>query len=420
MLLIDSRIHTSVALQEMVTVTGKVPDWLKHSIRLRKMLEQQQKTLDPSVSVREYIARLREQEYLSDLVDCVDRTRQLFDKKGLPAELVNQLEDVRRSVETSGITEKVQRKIAQLSTDALLAPEITTSDVMPHIREIQWLAEQARSSPLQQILHSQTAADLLDDRLSGLAPRYVLDVRNKEGSESPELVLSDSEAAEGERDSDPDILPGVLLVRDVLGEISDRDALELYHHLAKFPLLGVAHPVGKRILDAAVTLECQEFGDIDLFRGRLRNQQRGPFTEKEMWFPPVQKAVQGRANPPGCSYLYTCDTLNGTIAELKGKPGMVADVIEWRLVKKIRILDLSDMEAPLAQFCQFDGDGEVFRPEYLIPSFLAQCIAWAHIPALRLPSVRHPDSTVYVFVNYDCEWFERLDFHVGLPIGEGE
>jgi len=78
--------------------------------------------------------------------------------------------------------------------------------------------------------------------------------------------------------------------------------------------------------------------DEFLFRARLSRD--GKFPLDKMGKPPKAKAMEGRANPVGISYLYLASDANTAISEIRPQVENIVTIGKFRVRDKIRVLDL--------------------------------------------------------------------------------
>jgi hypothetical protein len=88
--------------------------------------------------------------------------------------------------------------------------------------------------------------------------------------------------------------------------------------------------------------------DTILFRGRINdvspqdhNDEVPPFPAEQMGTPPRQLAGPGRINPEGISYLYCAGDMDTAGAELRPWKGAWITIAEVKIVKDIKIADLT-------------------------------------------------------------------------------
>ncbi|MBU8879228.1 RES family NAD+ phosphorylase [Bacillus sp. FJAT-29790] len=225
-----------------------------------------------------------------------------------------------------------------------------------------------------------------------------------------EFVLADKENIKSIPVRD---IPRVLAVTDIVTSLTAKDVFNLYRHLVEFPMLGLEHPVGRKIFDK-INMNLIKVEKLNLFRARSRDikTRKLPFTDIEMFKAPHGVSSQGRFNFFGQGELYTCDTKEVALSEIvSDNPNLRYDIIEWQLMQPVGLLDLSDSESPLVQYCSFEKKTPN-RQEYLLPNFLAQCAKYYGIYGIIYKSVAHPYALNYVFFDYEQRWFNTVDMEI--------
>ncbi len=213
-------------------------------------------------------------------------------------------------------------------------------------------------------------------------------------------------------------LPGIFGILDIIKSIDETEITDFYNYLNKYRMLGLNHPIGKKIFDTikekADSHEEKDFynaNGISLFRGRIRSKKLNrPLTDDEIWNAPYGLSGQGRYNGPGQGYLYYSDNLDCSVSELSPSKKQIIDIAERRLNCNANILNLFDIECPLISYSSFSvgTDKMTIDPAYLIPNFLGECCKIAGIDGLRYKSTKMPESSCYVFFDYQQKWFESI------------
>jgi hypothetical protein len=99
----------------------------------------------------------------------------------------------------------------------------------------------------------------------------------------------------------------------------------------------------------------EEEKPTDIFRARI-NKKGKRFSIGEMGRPPVDRALNGRANPLGISYLYAASDIATAISEVQPYKGEEVTVARIRIIGKIVIADLRDPKRTVSPF-ELDEDG---------------------------------------------------------------
>jgi hypothetical protein len=254
------------------------------------------------------------------------------------------------------------------------------------------------------------------ERFQGLSSKYHLDKLAPKSGEQPsegsgstagsDLALKD---ASGETVVPLKTVQEVFGVMDILNALNEDEVLQFSSRLSRFPMLGLEHPAGRKIYEAVPRLPFVTLKDIDVYRARVRNEgQTRPFTEAEMYDPPYGRASHGRFNFIGENVLYTCTDPKVAVEEVRPPEGRTVDVISWRLVQEIKCLDVSNRDIPLFRQCMQEADSAtVYKPEYLLPNYVAQCCRAHNISAIRYSSAMDPSVHNIIFLEFLKSWFDR-------------
>ncbi|MDE3841054.1 hypothetical protein C0966_17470 (plasmid) [Bacillus methanolicus] len=163
-------------------------------------------------------------------------------------------------------------------------------------------------------------------------------------------------------------------------EITESKGEEFINYLLQNPMLGLNHPVGKKIfnkikekkLPGITTLKSGE----RYLRGRKRNniERIAPFISDELWNPPQGFPVQGRYNPPGISSLYLASNMNVVIKEVPLGDNESIDIAEFLLLEDLKVWDVRDLDIEIFSSIPSFNKGLLLRYEYIFPNFIAQCV----------------------------------------------
>ncbi|AND41420.1 RES family NAD+ phosphorylase [Cytobacillus oceanisediminis] len=263
----------------------------------------------------------------------------------------------------------------------------------------------------------KTVSDVFLRHLENLPSNYQLavietgDAKDTIVEAQPEMVVKN----EVTHDEIPlSEIPTTFGVLDILDNLTEEEVLMFYQHLSVYPMMGLQHEVGKKILNGVqqAPLKTLDGLPIRVYRARIRDAGRKtPFSILEMFEAPYGIASNGRWNLTGHGTLYTCDTLEAAIQEL-GRSDEIIDVVEWDLNHPIQYLDLTDRECPLFNFCHYPASkNQRVEPAYLVPNFLAQCCQMAGIEAIKYKSAAYKGAINYVFFEPSKKWFEQINFY---------
>ncbi|MBN2324630.1 MAG: RES family NAD+ phosphorylase [Spirochaetes bacterium] len=251
-------------------------------------------------------------------------------------------------------------------------------------------------------------------KLDSIRPSFGIAIDNQQGSVIPNIAIRDY--SEEKKESDLYEFPASA-IKDVVGipgllvGINHEEAIDFVNYLSKYPMLGIKHKVGSKIFNWVKKVNYRELSEVDLFRGRLwESGQKMSFVEDQMFDPPFGTASQGRYNPHGLSTLYFADSKDGAISEIheEGK-SVTFTMIRAKLIRTLRILDLSDDSSPIISLCnkplQNRSNNNV---EYLVPNFLSQCCKYHDIHGFVYQNSKFPNSKSYTFINVFKDSFSVL------------
>lgn len=197
-------------------------------------------------------------------------------------------------------------------------------------------------------------------------------------------------------------------------------------HLERLPYLGLAHRIGKRIQKEVDKLKRIEIVEETWFRARTISSST-VFTRDDMKAPSQEKVTigEGRYNHYGQSHLYLGESEDTCIREICHD----ADAICW--MQKItitgiaNILDISQLlysyepeELPIVfsallytdRLVKSPSYGHSWKPEYLIPRFVADVAKSEGYSGIKYPSAVASGANLVLFSYKD----ESIDF-VELP-----
>jgi hypothetical protein len=238
--------------------------------------------------------------------------------------------------------------------------------------------------------------------LNGLSPKKFR-LKNEILGDKFESVLVNTKTNES---IPTEILPSTIGVTDLLKDITKDEVLSFYHHLTIYPMLGLEHKIGIKILNEIEKYEFKEVNGINMFRGRPRNKDEReiPYSPEEMLSAPFGVSQQGRYNIVGQGELYVCSDKDVAIQECTKGNNMSVDVIEWKLVEKVKLIDLTERDCPLIKFCNFSVQTSK-NLEYLVPNFISQCAKMKGLTGFVFTSAIDKNALNFVFFDYLDRWF---------------
>ncbi|WJH37088.1 hypothetical protein N6H14_16285 [Paenibacillus sp. CC-CFT747] len=119
-------------------------------------------------------------------------------------------------------------------------------------------------------------------------------------------------------------------------DLSFEDMFNFREHLLAYPMLAYQHETGIKIYQALKALfEAGMFVTVPInttmFRGRTRKKDMTrPYTQDELWAPPIGKPQHGRYNTIGVPVLYVTDSDTALPYEVHPSPDELIDVVEFQ------------------------------------------------------------------------------------------
>ncbi|WP_084374945.1 RES family NAD+ phosphorylase, partial [Neobacillus soli] len=243
---------------------------------------------------------------------------------------------------------------------------------------------------------------------SGLSPSdYKLECDIKENKVNTVLIKKDTS-----EEIPVKSLVSTIGAGDLLRNITKEEVISFYLHLSRYPMLGLEHEVGKRISSELEKISVINVKNRILYRARPRNpKKRGIlYSPDEMFSAPFGMSSHGRFNVVGQGELYTCDNIDVAVKECTKDLDITVDVIQWELTESIKMIDLTDVNSPLVQYCSFSADTSSGL-EYLVPNFIAQCAKSKGLAGIVYISNQDSNALNYVFFDYQKGWFKTLNIN---------
>ncbi|PGT80557.1 RES family NAD+ phosphorylase [Bacillus sp. AFS040349] len=164
-------------------------------------------------------------------------------------------------------------------------------------------------------------------------------------------------------------------------DITKNDGHNFIKYLLEFPMLGLTHPVGKKIFALIKNGEIPGIIKLEagqrLLRGRKRkNLERiAPYIPEELWNPPAGIPGQGRFNPPGISSLYLACDMEVIIKELHlVEEDESIDVAEFLTLKELLLWDTRELDINIFSSIPSMNSNFILKSEYVFPNFISQCL----------------------------------------------
>jgi RES domain len=165
----------------------------------------------------------------------------------------------------------------------------------------------------------------------------------------------------------------------------EREMEALGAHLSRYPYLGLAHPVGRRIAQAVARAPQCVLEEALWYRAR---RPQGPERrEAREMGPPEANWNEGRFNHQGQTVFYLASTAEGACAETAPLPRSILWVQRFRVRRLSGLLDLAGVVRPRAgrsrgaalltaglnavMRTHKPDPGSPWKPEYFVPRFVA-------------------------------------------------
>ena len=199
---------------------------------------------------------------------------------------------------------------------------------------------------------------------------------------------------------------------------------EFAAQLRMYPYLGGIHDVGREILNGIptfprITLPARQWWRARKAEGAL------VFTLQDLKAPPHGKATsEGRFNHYGQSVFYLGETQRAALREIIDISGTdrVGWVQEFAIgeipnILDLRIKDWSEELAPpliavglTSEYIGVTASTSAWKPEYLVPRFIADCARRAGYHGIIFNSAKHGDENLVLF-----GWDDLAIMPVGSP-----
>lgn len=139
----------------------------------------------------------------------------------------------------------------------------------------------------------------------------------------------------------------------------------------------------------------------EIFRARI-NKRGETYTLGEMGRPPVDKALNGRANPLGISYLYAASDTSTAISEVQPYKGEIVTVAKISLIGTLAVVDLRDPKRTASPFELDEDDLRTLFSEMPLLITLGE--------ELSKPIVPKEAALEYLPSQYLCELIKSFGF----------
>jgi hypothetical protein len=190
---------------------------------------------------------------------------------------------------------------------------------------------------------------------------------------------------------------------------------DFHEFLAKYPYLGLGDPngLGLKIQAAIRNWRSSKIVTKTWYRANKFDDESRLFTSAEMGAPdPATEYLwEGRYNHTGQSFLYLTDNPETAFLEMHCDTANVCAMQKFKVTRGIKILDLKhDLkdrkpDADLLAIAIIDSgclelqpkEDTSWKPEYLIPRFIADCARVEGYEAIQFPSAVRDGTNLVVF-----------------------
>lgn len=166
-------------------------------------------------------------------------------------------------------------------------------------------------------------------------------------------------------------------------EIEFDEMYVFFAYICNKPTLGAMHETGKKIYRLIGELKKEhltELKNCKLYRGRVLEKDKHPFSENEVRKAPYGVSQQGRFNSAGISAFYLSDSIEGVKTELR-KHSRNIDSIQlatFSLNENLKLLDISAWNNQFTKYIGYpinpNGDKQAIQKEYLVANYVADCL----------------------------------------------
>lgn len=197
---------------------------------------------------------------------------------------------------------------------------------------------------------------------------------------------------------------------------------EFREFLERYPYLGSHHELGKTIHSAIQGFPQATVEEESWWRARKVDSPRG-VSIREM-FPARFPEAEGRFSHYGQRALYLASTREAALKEVLNKDERLAWVIELKIRRVKKLLDLSDRsyweehDVPVLllglahdKLSSMRPDKQrLWKPEYFVPRFIADCARHQRLRGIIFKSPRHYANNLVLF-----KWSKCTVVPVGKP-----
>ena len=217
--------------------------------------------------------------------------------------------------------------------------------------------------------------------------------------------------------------PDIDSIRGFLPTCKRKDCTDFITFLGSFPMLGLLHPVGKKIYTALKdnwnNYVTELDPDIVFYRCRKNEKEKTSIPAQKMFDPPYGKSSINRFNWYGLNHLYMADSLKTAKAEIGyiDSKSIGITTMNATAKKPARLFRLDKNQSATFAYCLFQDSGDDNNSHnYLLPNFLSQCLYYLvmekdiQLDGIMYPSVKcEGTGSCFVFFNKHFEDFKNVD-----------
>lgn len=152
---------------------------------------------------------------------------------------------------------------------------------------------------------------------------------------------------------------------------------------------------------------------VKWYRARIADDKR-EFSPSDMGAPPHDRAVSGRANPVGISYLYLASNIQTALSELRPHRGQTIAYADFDVPGDLNLIDLRDPRKTMSPFRFIADDIPIERGDFDLFARFGRELAEPVIPSAT--------SIDYLPTQYLCEFIKHCDYDgvvYSSSMGEG-
>jgi len=211
-----------------------------------------------------------------------------------------------------------------------------------------------------------------------------------------------SDNKEGKNSIPIETAKDVLILKNIIDDLSFAECSEFINFLSKYPMLGFKHPIGSKIYSFIEKIPKETINSTDLYRIRQSTEQKQiAYTESEMFEPQYGFPMQNRFSMVGLNPLYLTSDLNTALLETGTRESDKYTFMNVQLKNNFDFLNITNEQIPLFNFChkRTENKQQNLKVEYLIPNYISDCSKANGFEGIIYNSVYKINALNYVFFN---------------------